>query len=237
MPDSLESVAGELGGRLDKYLTRVTPFGFSGALLVASGGEVVLNKGYGLAIRDEDVANTAETVFSLGSITKQFTAAAIVKLEMQGRLSTADFISDYFDGVPDDKSAVTLHHLLTHTAGVINYTGEDYEMAQRDETVQKVLAAPLAFAPGARYQYSNAGYSLLAAVVELVSGQRYEQFLHDHLFRPAGMRFTGYRLPDWDQRVVAHWYTGDNDFGTPLDKPYPSWNLLGNGDMLSTTDD
>ena len=227
----------ELGARLDEYLTRLAPFGFSGALLVAKDGEIVINKGYGMAIKAEGIPNTDKTVFSVGSITKQFTAAGIMKLEMQGKLNTQDPISKYLEGVPEDKQAITLHHLLTHTAGVLNYTGRDYDAAERDETVQKILQAPLLFPPGERFEYSNAGYSLLAAILEIVSGQPYEEYLHGQLFKPAGMSFTGYRLPHWDERVVAHWYTGGTDNSTPLEKPYPYWNLLGNGGILSTTAD
>ncbi len=234
----VEQVAqGNLGGRLDRYLTGIEPFGFSGAVLVARDGQVVLNKGYGLAIRSEGIENTSETVFGTGSITKQFTAAAIMKLEMLGKLDTADGIGKYLDGVPQDKTGITLHHLLTHTAGVVPSVGDDYAAAHRDETVKKILAAPLESAPGERFQYSNAGYTLLAAVVEIVSGQPYEEFLNEHLFKPAGMRFTGYRLPDWDEKVVAHWYVGGTDNGTPLEKDYPYWNLIGNGGILSTTGD
>jgi CubicO group peptidase (beta-lactamase class C family) len=232
-----EVVKGKLAARIDQYLTRITPFGFSGVLLVAQEGEIILNKGYGLAIRSEGIPNTSLTIFSTGSITKQFTAAGIMKLEMMGKLNSEDRMSTYIEAVPEDKADITLHHLLTHTAGVVDFVGEDYEVAPRDETVKKILAAPLHFKPGEQFQYSNAGYSLLAAIIEIVSGQTYEEFMHQHLFKPAGMNFTGYRIPKWEQKVVAHWYVGDKDNGTPLEKPYPYWNLLGNGGILSTTED
>ena len=232
-----EVVEGDLGRRLDEYLTRIVPFGFSGAVLVARDGKVILNKGYGPAIRSEEIANTSETVFSTGSITKQFTAAAIMKLEMLGKLNTDDKIKRYLGGVPQDKVDITLHHLLTHTAGVLPSSGSDYTIAHRDTTVKKILDSPLEFTPGTRFSYSNAGYTLLAAIVEQVSGQPYEQFLNEQLFQPAGMKFTGYRMPDWDGRVVAHYYVGDTDNGTPLEREYPYWNLIGNGGILSTTDD
>ena len=147
--------------------------------------------------------NTAHTVFSLGSVTKQFTAAAILKLEEQG--SSAPI--GRFIGAPADKAGITLHQLLTHTAGLPVYTGDDFEPAGRDETVAKMLAAPLRFPPGSDFAYSNAGYSLLAAIVVLASGEGYEEFLRANLFTPAGLEATGYRLPDWDARVIAHWET------------------------------
>ncbi len=230
-------VEGKVAEKLDTYLTRITPFGFSGALLVAKDGKVILNKGYGMAIRSENVANTSETVFSTGSITKQFTAAGIMKLEMMGKLTTGDPIIKYFDDVPEEKKGITLHHLLTHTSGVINFTGPDFVEVPRDETMRKILDAPLQFKPGERFAYSNAGYSMLAAVIEKVSDQSYEEFMDKNIFTPAGMDFTGYRMPEWGKKVVAHWYVGEKDNGTPLEKPYPYWNYIGNGGILSTTED
>jgi CubicO group peptidase (beta-lactamase class C family) len=230
-------VKGDMAQKVDTYLSRIAPFGFSGALLISRDGKIVLNKGYGLALRSQGIPNTAETVFSTGSLTKQFTAAGIMKLEMTGKLNTRDPISKYFEDVPEDKQGITLHHLLTHTAGVVDAVGPDFVEALRDTTVKKILERPLQFPPGQRFSYSNAGYSLLAAVIEKVSGKTYEAFQREQLFLPAGMKNTGYRLPDWKGRVIAHWYVGDRDNGTPLEKPYPYWNLLGNGGILSTTGD
>jgi CubicO group peptidase (beta-lactamase class C family) len=223
--------------KIDEYLTSVTPFGFSGAILVAKGGEILINKGYGLAIRDKGISNTSETVFSVGSITKQFTAAGILKLEMMGKLSAEDTLGKFFSDVPPAKQKISLHQLMTHTSGIGGDVGGDYEIAERDDTVKKILAQPLRSEPGTEFFYSNAGYSLLAAVVEKASGRKYEEFLSEYLFKPAGLFNTGYRLPHWEDKVIAHWYAGDTDNGVPLDKPYPYWNLLGNGGILSTTDD
>jgi CubicO group peptidase (beta-lactamase class C family) len=231
----VDVVKGSLGKTIDRYLTRVTPFGFSGAVLVAKEGKIVLNKGYGMAIDGEGVPNSSETVFSVGSITKQFTAAAIMTLEMQGRLGTDDPISKYLKAVPDDKAGITLHHLLTHTSGLVRDVGGDYEVAHRDDTVMKILQQPLEFSPGERFEYTNVGYTLLAAIIETVSGMSYEEYLSAYLFRPSGMDYTGYRMPVWDDRVVAHWYVEGRDNGTALDKLYPYWNLIGNGGVLSTT--
>lgn len=232
-----EVVEGPLAEKLDLFLTRITPYGFSGALLLAEDGRILLNKGYGLAVRAQNIPNTSATVFSTGSVTKQFTAAGILKLEMIGKLKTEDLLTKYFDNVPEDKKEITLHHLLTHTSGVVDALGPDFVTAPRDETARKTMEAPLRFKPGTQFGYSNAGYSLLAAVIEKVSGRRYEKFLRDNIFVPAGMMFTGYRLPDWEKKVVAHWYVGDRDNGTPLEKNYPQWHLLGNGGILSTTGD
>ena len=240
IPGSLdwdEVVSGKTARNMDIYLSRITPFGFSGAVLYAKDGQILLNKGYGLADRLQSIPNTRDTVFSTGSITKQFTAAGIMKLEMMGKLDTSDPITKFFSDVPQDKRSITLHHLLTHTSGVVDMVGSDYEKAERDGTVRKILSRPLQYLPGEEFSYSNGGYSMLAAVLEIVSAEPYEDFLFKNLFEPAGMFFTGYRRPDWSEQSVAHWYVNEKDNGIPLDKPYPYWNLLGNGGVLSTTGD
>jgi CubicO group peptidase (beta-lactamase class C family) len=230
-------VNGPVANAVDEYLSRIVPYGFSGAVLVAKDDRVILNQGYGMAIRANNIPNTETTVLNTGSITKQFTAAAIMKLEMQGKLNTSDAIGKFFEQVPADKKNITLHHLLTHTSGIVDAVGDDYVVAKRHETITRILQEPLQFTPGEEFSYSNAGYSLLAAVIEKVSGQDYEQFLNEQLFKPTGMHFTGYRIPQWNERVVAHWYVGEKDNGTPLEKPYPYWNVMGNGEILSTTAD
>lgn len=234
--DTRSASSEEINKKLDDYLSRLAQFGFSGAALVAKGDEIIFNKGYGKANKEKYIPNTASTVFSTGSITKQFTAAAILKLEMQGRLNIADSISKYLDGVPEDKKAVTLHQLLTHTSGVIS-TGGGGVKPDRDTAVREILSAPLNFAPGSRFMYSNEGYSLLAAIIEKVSGKSYEEYLRENLFKPAGMHHTGYRLTDWSKDTVARWYTGESDNGSPIERPYPNWASMGSGQILSTTED
>lgn len=228
-----------LADALDTHMSRLEAFGFSGSLLVAKDGQIVLNKGYGFADADRKVPFTSGTAFCIGSITKQFTAGAIVKLEMQGKLSVQDPISKWFEGVPEDKKAVTLHHLLTHSSGLEDVFGGDYEVMPRDELVKKALASKLLWPPGTRYRYSNAGYSLLAAIVEIASGQPYERYLRDNLWLPAGMTRTGYLLQE--KGPLARGVRDGKDWGTPLDHAWapdgPWWNLRGNGGVLSTTGD
>lgn len=223
------------------YLTDRAAEGLSGVVLVARGDRVLLERGFGYldAARTRRVA--ADSVFTTGSITKQFTAAAILKLEMLGRLSTTDPLSQFLPDVPADKRDVTLHHLLTHTAGLPPVSGDDLAPIGRDAFVREVLAAPLT-QPLGQFSYSNVGYSLLAAVIERVSGEPYEAFLAQHLFAPAGMRDTGYSRPRWAAERLAH---GVNDDGTDrgtfgevaLPNGSPGWHLLGNGGLLSTARD
>ncbi|MGH8311016.1 MAG: serine hydrolase domain-containing protein, partial [Steroidobacteraceae bacterium] len=131
---------------------------------VGRKGELVFAKGYGLADAEFDVPANADTMFRIGSITKQFTAAAILKLETEGKLKVEDRLSVHLEGVPEDKKDVTLHHLLTHTAGLDHVYGEDDDYAPRDLAVKLFLRMPLLSKPGERYHYSNPGFSLLAAV-------------------------------------------------------------------------
>jgi CubicO group peptidase (beta-lactamase class C family) len=230
-----------LGAAVNEYLARTVPFGFSGAFLIARGDQLLVNAGYGLADREQSVPVTAETVFDIGSITKQFTAAAILTLEQRDRLRVTDSIGRYFAGVPPDKQGITLHHLLTHTSGLIGDLGGDYQVMPRDSLVRLALASELQWVPGTRYDYSNLGYSLLGAIVELTSGQPYEQYLHERLFRPVGMQKTGYRIPRWTAGEVAVGYRSGQRWGTPLDHAWaedgPWWNLRANGGILSTMGD
>jgi CubicO group peptidase (beta-lactamase class C family) len=232
-----EAVRGDVGQRLDTYLSRATPFGFAGAVLVSRDGEVQLMKGYGEAVRDQGVANTASTVFSAGPIARQFTAAAVLRLEADGRLSTSDTIDRFLADVPQDKAGITLGDLLTNTSGVTDFAVSDGEEVGLDEAVRGILDRPLAFEPGSSRQYSGAGYVLLGAVVERASGKPYEEVLREVVFLPAGMEHTGYRLPDWGGAVVAHWYDGLTDNGSPLDRPSAFSSLLGDGGILTTAGD
>jgi CubicO group peptidase (beta-lactamase class C family) len=237
-----EILAGELGQKLNAQMSKHAADGFSGVVLIARNGEVAISKGYGHADLKRKLPFTSETVFDIGSITKQFTAAAIVRLEMDGKLKVEDKITKFFGDVPADKREITLHHLLTHGSGLFLQLGDDYEIAPRDQVVRTMLDMRVSAPPGERHKYSNGGYSLLGAVVEIASGQPYETYLREKLFLPAGMEHTGYRLPDWSKVVVAREVNrAGDDWGTPLDHPWaddgPYWNLRANGGILSTVGD
>jgi len=138
-------VQGDAGAKLDAYLKEQK---YEGAVLVAKGGEVVLAKGYGLADRESGTPWTADTYVSIGSITKQFTAAAILKLEAQGKLAVEDKVGKFFKDAPDDKRGITLHQLLTHTSGLASDFAGDYDPVGRDEYVKRIFASKLESAPG-----------------------------------------------------------------------------------------
>lgn len=223
-------------------MKRTVPFGFSGAVLVAKNGEIILQNGYGLADRERGDPVKPDTIFYVGSLTKQFTAAAILKLEMQDRLRVTDTLSRHFKDVPPDKAGITIHQLLSHSSGLLQISNVYGSPVQKDEQLRRIMATKLKSAPGAEYLYSNPGYNLLGMIVENVSGKPYEQYLYQNLFKPAGMLTTGYRNPKWDKNRFAHGYSADVDRGSPLDRGYwladgPSWELRSAGGMHSTLDD
>jgi CubicO group peptidase (beta-lactamase class C family) len=223
---------------VDQYLQRMAAFGFSGAILVMQDGKILLEKGYGLADRARNVPVTPDTLFDIGSIVKTFTATAVQHFVDSGKVSLDDTLPKYFDDVPADKRAITIRQLMTHTAGLPLYTGDDYELIPREKMVEMAFAEKLRFEPGTQWAYCNSCYSLLAAVLEKVSGKQYEQYVHDHLLVPAGMTRTGYVIPNFLDRSVARGYNGQTDDGSPLQKAWygdgPSWSLRGNGGFLSS---
>ncbi|MEO6224224.1 MAG: serine hydrolase domain-containing protein, partial [Vicinamibacterales bacterium] len=238
--------------RVDDYLTRLVPYGFSGAVLIAmvpkggnwaTDGRVVLKKGYGLANRETGLPYTVDMVSCIGSVTKQFTGAAIMKLEMMGKLKTADLISKHLPGVPADKADITIHHLLTHTAGFSgDLGGSDEEPIERDALVARVLAAPLVSKPGEHFEYSNEGFALAGAIIERVSGQAYEAFLREHLFLPSDMADTGYQAPAWPLARLPIGYRADGDaWGRTFKNGWlpdgPGWYLRANGGIHASLDD
>ena len=229
--------------KLDQYLTTAENNGFSGAVLIAEDGKLRLNKGYGKTERQGSTPITAYTLFDTGSVTKQFTAAAVMHLVQQGKLSTATPISRFFNSLPEDKQAITLHQLLTHSAGIANGIGaSDFTHVPTNEFFNRLFALPLYFAPGEGYAYSNAGYSILARIIELVSGVSYEEYLQKALFEPAGMYHTGYLNPVLAELPAAAGYLfGEVETGSTRDKYFEdaaiAWPLKGNGGMLSTMND
>ena len=227
--------------KVKNYLAKLDKLGYNGAVLVAIDGKAVVSRGFGFSDEERRVKNSPQTVFDIGSVTKQFTAAAILKLEMQGKLSTADPITKYFERVPPDKASITIHELLRHSAGLPSVVGGDFDKISEAEFVEKVFSAPLRFPVGTRFGYSNVGYSLLALVIEKVSGQTYEQYLYENLWKPAGMEATGYTRPRFDANLIANGYRNRERWGKPTEKAWdtgaPYLHLKGNGGILSTTED
>lgn len=191
-------------GQMRAYLKAAAGLGqVSGSVLVAERGKILLDTAYGFANRELGVRNTPDTRFRVASVTKQFTAMAIVMLAQEGRLNLTDPVSRFLDSIPDSWSGVTLHHLLRHTAGISDYEGwfdgydtqaySDY-MAQADapgRIAREARRRPLDFAPGAQFSYSNSAYILLGQVVEKASGVSYEEYLRTRILEPLGMTRSG----------------------------------------------
>jgi CubicO group peptidase (beta-lactamase class C family) len=241
-PQSDPGSGNPLDQSVEHFLGRTLPEGASGTLVAARDGEMIHCQGFGFANREAEVGAGCDTVYDVMSMTKQFTAAALLKLEMMGKLRVTDPISMHVGPVPEDKRDITVHHLLTHTAGLTDALGDDYDSLPRSEMLTGVLESSLRSRPGADHRYSNVGYSVLAAIIEKVSGMGYEEFLAQHLFAPAGMTQTGYVLPDWEpSRVAVEYDPRGRPHGMPFDHPWandgPYWNLRGNGGLLSTARD
>ncbi|MBM3907651.1 MAG: serine hydrolase [Gemmatimonadetes bacterium] len=232
----------QLAARVHEYFLTLENLGYTGGVLVIRDGRPVIARSYGMADRAAGIVADTATVYNLGSITKQFTAAAILRLEERGRLRTTDSLARFFPDAPADKRAITLHQLLTHTAGFkSDFSPTDYEPTSRDEYVRRMFETPLRNPIGATHFYSNAGYSLLAAIIELVTGSDYETALRDLVLTPAGMRETGYKAPRWPAARLAHGYQNDRDWGTIVDRiaadDAPYWALRGNGGLHTTLGD
>ncbi len=231
-----------LAQRLDSAMRAAEARGFSGVVRVERSGTLLLEKGYGLANRSTKTAFTPGTVVQIGSNTKDFTVVAIHQLQLAGRLSVRDSIGKYFTGAPSDKRGITIQQLLDHRAGFPQGLGGDFERVSRKQLVDSAMRFKLLFTPGARESYSNTGYSLLAAIIEQVTGKSYDVYVRDSILAPLQLRRTGFLLPKFKLGQLAHGYTPNgHDEGTMLEKPHaadgPHWNLRGNGGMLSTVGD
>jgi len=228
--------------RLDRFVAAHAARGFSGSVLAAHNGQVLLSKGYGPANREHDVPATPQTKYRIGSITKQFTAAAILVLQQRGTLSVQDPVRKHVPDAPAAWDAVTIHHLLTHTSGIININAlPDYSkmltatLTPR-ENVARLFDKPLQFEPGSKYQYSNSGYILLGHIIEIVSGKTYGEFLRENIFEPLGMRSSGYDDP---KAILPHRASGYNLEKTGLvHAPYRDMSIpYAAGALYSTVED
>src|SRR5256885_11306785 len=220
---SSAELAPEPAKDLDGYLnTLVAENKLSGVVLVAKDGVVVASKAAGIANKATNAPIDLNTKFNLGSMNKMFTAVAIAQLAQAGKLSFTDTVGKHLPDYPNKEVAnkVTIHHLLTHTSGMGMYWGEKFK-EQREKLVTVAAHLPLfasdalAFPPGERFQYSNAGYMLLGAIIEQVSGQDYYSYVQEHIYKPAGMNDTGFYEPGKPMPNLAVGYTRMSLNGQP----------------------
>jgi CubicO group peptidase (beta-lactamase class C family) len=223
---------------IGEYLAGLSRQGkFCGAAFVRQGAETLLDAAYGDADRATGRPNTPETTFQIASVSKQFTAAAILLLQEQGLLSVRDRIAAWVPEPAAERQNITIHQLLTHTSGIGHW--RDYpelsrvEPTSRENLLPIFQSRPLKFSPGAGWSYSSPAYVLLAYIVEQVSGDPFATFLERSIFQPLGLTSTcaGNRLPDAGRRAVGYAESG----------PEPSFELdtvgIGAGDIWSTSGD
>lgn len=221
---------------LQRYAAGLAAFGFSGQVVVSEGDSVLVSRSCGAADA-RGRAVTYATGFAAGSITKSVTAALVVKLSAEGRLSLDDPLARWLPGVPADKRGVTLRALLTHTSGLPMDAEGVYALDPRETVLRATLAEPLAAAPGARFGYSNAGFQLLAAACENATGVPLPRLADSLFFGPLGMRDTG--LGAAYARGVPDWADGRNEwsFLPGFHAWRQDWAGSGAGDLVTTARD
>ncbi|HEU4597233.1 MAG TPA: serine hydrolase domain-containing protein [Pyrinomonadaceae bacterium] len=232
-----QTLADEVDRRIEAQMRKRHVPGLS--LAVLRGGKIIKARGYGFANLELQVAATPETVFEVGSLTKQFTAAAVMLLVEEGKVSLDDPAGKHLAGLPDVWGGVTVRHLLTHTSGIKTYVGTTgFELSRRlsgDEFIKAAGALPLLFEPGTSWDYSNTNFNLLGHLVERVSGQPFWQFLEERIFRPLGMSATRYN----DHRKIVPLRADGYFFreGGWTKRDPPLWDVGAAGALLSTAHD
>ena len=216
----------QLSKRIDSLFTAYLDSSLAGSLLVAEHNKVTLEKAYGYANNETKTANTTKTLFNVASIGKQFTVYAILNLEKQGLLSTNDYLTKYIGAFNYIRDSITIHHLLIHRSGIIP-EGADLDYSTRTKFIESMKKGKADSIPGKKYRYTNAGYSMLAAVVEIVSGQPFEQYLFKNIFEPLKMKNTAY---PWETRIDKKLLaTGYNNQRQPMAVQANIWAARGPG--------
>lgn len=234
----------DLTSKVERYLKPYLETGnFSGTVLIAKKSDILFYKGYGLASAELHVPNDVNTKYHIASVSKTFTAAAILLLEQRGLLTTDDLLSKFIADYPSGDK-ITVHHLLAHTSGITNVNSlpEYNDASLKHQTPESLIALfknkPLGFPPGEKYQYSNSNYNVLAFIIEKVSGKKYGEFLHDEIFAPLKMENT-FHHDDITQIIpnAAEGYAANGNFGLQK-SPYLDWSSkAGNGSLVTTASD
>ena len=233
----------QLVSKVDEYMSAAVRQGkFSGSVLIAREGRVLASKGYGMASLELGVPNTPRMKFRIGSLTKQFTAMAVMILQERGKLRVQDSVCRSVPECPPAWANVTIHHLLTHTSGIpelLSFPDFQQTMALPSpvaRTVERFKTKPLEFKPGEKFKYSNSGYVLLGYIIERVTGQTYEAFLKENIFEPLKMFDTGNDRNDLiiENRAAGYVKRNEAIFNAPyIDMSIPT----GGGSLYSTVED
>jgi D-alanyl-D-alanine carboxypeptidase len=209
------------------------------SMKVVKDGKAIKTESYGMANLEWNIPATKDTVFEIGSMTKQFTAACILLLAEDGKLSVDDKISQHLNNTPAAWSNITIRHLLTHTSGIKNYTGMDgFEFSKhlsQEEFIKKMSTIPLSFQPGDKFSYCNTGYNLLGFIVENASGKKYWDFIHERIFDPLQMTSTTSRDPGV---ILPHRAAGyELSKGQHINRDYDITDIFSAGAIVSTVED
>ena len=206
---------------------------FMGSILAAKDGKVIFSRSYGMADLEWNVPNSPTTKFNIASMTKQFTAAAILLLEDRGKLKTDDLVKKYLTDAPTSWDKITIYHLLTHTSGISDDAAK-YEPGTPDKLIFRDV--PLTFQPGEQWAYTDLGYMVLGYLIEKIIGQTYEAFVQENIFKPLAMNDSGMFSNDAiiSRRATGYW-PGDNGIEN-ADRP--DWRIgFSAGSLYSTTQD
>ncbi|HLU11058.1 MAG TPA: serine hydrolase [Oceanobacillus sp.] len=232
----------KIGSELDALAQAYTAHGkFAGAALVARKGEILLKKGYGLANREHNVPNTPQTVFRIGSMSKPFTAIAIMQLVEAGQLSLDDTVSKFLPDFPNGER-ITVHHLLSNRSGIRDYIlMPEYQTIKKQRvTTEQVIALfrnePLLFEPGTQFSYSNGNWVLLGYILEKLTSKSYEAAIRERIFDPVGMRNSG---AEWEKPLIQHRANGYDDTGAGYANAelHDDTTMHGAGALYSTVED
>ncbi len=227
--------------KIDEYLRNLIPFGFSGTVLIAKGDEILLENGYGYRNYENKYKMKKDTIMSIGSISKQFTSTMIMQFVDQGKLDVQDTLSKFFD-VPEDKKNITIHQLMTHTSGIKDHFGDDFVFMETDEFLRKIFEEKIRTPLGSEFSYSNLGYSLLAIIIQNITGKSYQEYLIQDIFTPQGITNSGWFGDErWNEENSTNYYLDGKNTGSisswsgSHDKPY--WAILGNGGVCISNKD
>ncbi len=238
-----DSLAWEtLESQLDVAAKQMT---LDGAVLIVRSGEIVLNKAWGMANREQQIANRPDTIFAIGSAPIDFTHAGIRLLADRGKLDLDDPITRFFDNVPDDKQSITIRHLMTGGSGLPDFhdipsdENPDHTWIDRDEAIRRIMDQKLLFKPGTGDEHSHSAWGLLAAIIEIASGQTYQEFSRQHLYEPAGLTDTGFfgdPMPV-DRVAIGYGFRKSSEPNSPPNWGKTSWLVMGSGGQVATLPD
>lgn len=211
---------------------------FDGLVMVVEGNTVLFKSAYGCEDREGSVKNSAIAIFDMGSIAKTFTAVAVLQLAQNERLQLSDTIGNFYPMAPDELKPITITQLLGHSSGLDNFHNDsDFELMDKAQAESRILSMPLIAEPGQKIAYSNAAYTLLAAIVEKTSGQLFQEYIHGNLLTPLNLSNTGfYKDTRISVRNIARGYGGDDQGSTTFEKGL-TWALIGAGGMVTSIDD